>query len=184
MSDATGLHGGEMTLSGAAERLAEDLAAAGTRLVLAESCTGGLAAAALAALPGISQWWCGSAVTYRDLTKVAWLGVSPADLERVTAVSPDVAAAMARGVLERTAEADVAASITGHLGPDAPAECDGQVWIGLVRRERGGIGRVEVFEHRLRSSSRTARQLEAAVQLLSRTGEAVRSPGPSPAADV
>ena len=44
-------------------------------LVLAESCTGGLAAAALATIPGISRWFCGSAVTYRDQTKIDWLAV-------------------------------------------------------------------------------------------------------------
>ena len=53
-------------LAESARLLARQLAETRTRLVLAESCTGGLAAATLAAIPGISHWLCGSAVTYRE----------------------------------------------------------------------------------------------------------------------
>lgn len=88
------------------------------RLVLAESCTAGLAAAQLARVPGISRYLCGSAVVYQEATKTAWLGV-PAEYFQPGGpgvVSGETAAAMADGVLERTPPADLAVAITGHLG--------------------------------------------------------------------
>lgn len=106
------------------------------RLVLAESCSGGLVAAALVGVPGISEWLCGSAVTYRDDTKHRWLGVSQAALSdpAVTAVSEFVACQMASGVLQSTPEADLAVVTTGHLGPGAPAGQDGLVFLGVANR--------------------------------------------------
>jgi nicotinamide-nucleotide amidase len=157
---------GADSLAAVARRLAEQLSATGTRLVLAESCTGGLAAAALTAVPGISAWFCGSAVTYRELTKVAWLDVSPTDLVRVSAVSGDVTRAMATGVLQRTAEAHVAAAVTGHLGPDAPADADGRLWVALAERAADQVSVVGVHAHQLAARSRRDRQQEAAAYLL------------------
>lgn len=121
-------------LSEAAWRLAEGLERHETRIVFAESCTAGLAAAALAIVPGISKWLCGSAVTYQEATKVRWVGISPADLENFTAVSAQVARAMAIGVLKATPHADLAVSVTGHLGPCAPPELDGVIFIGTAVR--------------------------------------------------
>ena len=144
-----------------AVRLSELLAAIGQRVVFAESCTGGLVAATLAQVPGISEFLCGSAVAYREATKCAWLGLSADDLAKDTAVSEPVARQMVLGVLERTPEADLAASITGHLGPDAPAEVDGVVYIGLARRAGGKTVLVSVTRHQLAHSGRIARQQEA-----------------------
>lgn len=107
----------------------------GKRIVFAESCTAGLVSATLARVPGISEFHCGSAVVYRLNTKTKWLGVSPALLENPGPVSEEVATAMVLGALERTPEADMAASITGHLGPNAPEGQDGLVYIGLAYRE-------------------------------------------------
>jgi PncC family amidohydrolase len=160
-------------LAAAARRLAEQLAATGTRLVLAESCTGGLAAAALTRVPGISQWFCGSAVTYRELTKVAWLDVAPGELARVSAVSREVTSAMARGVLRHTAEADVAGAITGHLGPDAPPGDDGRVWVTLAARAADQVAVVAVQAHQLAARSRDDRQQEAAAYLLAQVSHYV-----------
>jgi len=115
MSDATQPMG-MAELEEAARQLAHRLAETRMRLVLAESCTGGLVAATLATIPGISQWFCGSAVTYRDQTKIDWLDVSATHLVHLTAVSEEVAGEMATGVLQGTQEADLAVSITGHLG--------------------------------------------------------------------
>ena len=131
MSDATVL---------AAEQLAEQLRRSGRRVVFAESCTAGLVTAALARIPGISEHVCGSAVVYRNATKTAWLGVSAEALadESIGPVSEQVAAAMADGVLARTPEADLAVSVTGHLGPDAPAHLDGVIYVGIARREGAG----------------------------------------------
>ncbi len=78
-------------VSRAAGQLAKTLKQQGVKVVFAESCTGGLIAASLAQLPGISDWLCGSAVTYRNETKRQWLGVSGENLIRRGAVSATVA---------------------------------------------------------------------------------------------
>lgn len=104
------------------------------RIVFAESCTAGLACATLAMVPGISKRLCGAFVTYRDSAKREMLGVPKLDLETEGAVSVAVARFMAEGALRRTPEARIAVSITGHLGPEAPAELDGLAFIGLARR--------------------------------------------------
>jgi len=106
------------------------------RLVLAESCTGGLVSAALVETPGISEWLCGSLVVYRDASKVRWLGIPSEILSKHSAVSAEVAAAMVRGALELTQEADFAAAITGHLGPGAPEGEDGLVFAAVGARNQ------------------------------------------------
>lgn len=108
------------------------------KLVLAESCTGGLVATLMTSLPGISNFFCGSAVVYRWDTKMKWLGVKSETLENYTDVSCEVASEMALGVLKQTPEASLAASITGHLGPDAPEQQDGKICIGLAGRNSTG----------------------------------------------
>ena len=120
-------------------RIADLLKTTNTRIVLAESCTAGLVSAILGRVPGISEFHCGSAVVYRLDTKTHWLGVSEAMLRDPGPVSDEVATAMAAGVLERTPEATLAAAITGHLGPNAPADQDGLVFIGIARRTPSGI---------------------------------------------
>ncbi len=118
------------------EKLSRQIAplakASGLRIVLAESCTAGLVAQSLTRVPGASQWFCGSAVVYRNTTKTAWLGVPDSLLENpdIGPVSEEVAAAMCQGALAQTPEADWAFSVTGHLGPDAPADLDGLIYIG------------------------------------------------------
>jgi len=86
-------------------------------LGLAESCSGGLMAARITALPGASAYLAGSVVAYSNEAKVELLGVGRDLIDRHGAVSPEVAAAMAKGAIERFA-ADVAVSITGIAGPD------------------------------------------------------------------
>ncbi len=164
---------GADALADVAGRLAEQLALAGTRLVLAESCTGGLAAAALTGVPGISQWFCGSAVTYRERTKVAWLAVAPSALARLTAVSGPVTSAMACGVLGRTDEADVAAAITGHLGPHAPPGEDGHIWVAVADRQGGAAAVAALQAHQLTTRARSDRQREAAAFLLAQVSRFV-----------
>ncbi len=94
---------------------------AGHRLGLAESCSGGLLAARITDLPGASDYMAGSVVAYSNEAKAGLLGVDPDLIERHGAVSPQAAAAMAEGALERF-EADVAVSITGIAGPDGGSE--------------------------------------------------------------
>jgi len=144
------------------DELANELSRKHLKIVFAESCTGGLVSALLAGVPGISQWLCGSAVTYRCNTKEAWLGVSASEIQLQTAVSREVAQQMAMGVLEATPEADLALSVTGHLGPNAPDGFDGLVFVGVAMRLEQQSPMVDVVRHELQEAERVARQREAA----------------------
>jgi nicotinamide-nucleotide amidase len=88
----------------------------GWTLATAESCTGGLVAARLTSVPGSSAVFIGGIVSYANAVKESGLGVPAAVLEAHRAVSPETAAAMARGARERLG-ADVAVSVTGIAGP-------------------------------------------------------------------
>ena len=153
-----------MTIDDDARELVQQLRSRKLRIVLAESCSGGLAAATLTKVPGVSDCLCGSAVTYLDEVKTQWLGVLPQTLAAVTAVSDEVAREMAMGVLNATNQADVAVSITGHLGPSAPAGLDGIVFVGLATRKPGGV-HTESKSFCLTSVGRVFRQIEAAEKL-------------------
>lgn len=89
---------------------------AGRMIGLAESCTGGLAAAALTEVAGSSAVLDCSIVTYSNAAKQRLLGVSPDIIETFGAVSPACAWAMAQGALAAS-DADVAVAITGIAGP-------------------------------------------------------------------
>ena len=156
----------QLDLCDAAERLAHRLAEQQLRIVFAESCTAGLVSATLAQVPGISQWHCGSAVTYREATKTAWLNVPETEIDQHNVVSANVAEAMARGVLENTPEANISASITGHLGPDAPTVLDGVVHIAIARRQDGEVTLLSCREIMLEITNRPHRQREAALHVL------------------
>jgi nicotinamide-nucleotide amidase len=86
------------------------------RAVFAESCTGGLIASQITALPGASDVFEAGIVTYSNQSKERLLGVSESDLETFGAVSSEVALAMTKGALERTG-ADVGVAVTGIAGP-------------------------------------------------------------------
>jgi nicotinamide-nucleotide amidase len=109
------------------------------RIVFAESCTAGLIAGTMGRVPGVSEILTGSAVVYQLATKTAWLGVSTGMLETFGAVSQEVSEQMARGVLEITPHANIAASISGHLGPGAPPEQDGVAWSTIAIRSAHGV---------------------------------------------
>lgn len=133
------------------------------RIVFAESCTAGLVAARLAGVPGVSAHLCGSAVTYREQTKIEWLGVEASTLEQHTAVSAAASEQMAEGAIARTTEADLAVAVTGHLGPQAPADIDGLIFIAARGRREFSPPTERL---RLAASSRAARQSEAADRVL------------------
>src|SRR5689334_2938973 len=118
-----------------AQRVAALLAARQTKVATAESCTGGLVAGALTAVPGISAWHCGGVVVYRNETKHALLGISNELLANPGPVSEVVAQQMAERVLVKIPEADVSIAVTGHLGPNAPGELDGVVWLAVGLRK-------------------------------------------------
>ena len=94
---------------------------AGRRIATAESCTAGLMAARLTERPGSSAYVAGGVVAYANEAKTALLGVDPDLIVRRGAVSPEVAAAMAQGALERF-EADTAVAVTGIAGPGGGSE--------------------------------------------------------------
>jgi nicotinamide-nucleotide amidase len=100
----------------------------GLTLATAESCTGGLVAARLTEVPGSSDVFVGSVVSYSNDVKVETLGVPAEVLERHGAVSEETAAAMAAGA-RRALGADVALAVTGVAGPDGGSE---EKPVGLV----------------------------------------------------
>jgi nicotinamide-nucleotide amidase len=93
------------------------LSARGLTVALAESFTAGGMGASLATIPGSSRYFLGGVVAYSNRAKQEFLGVSPATLERVGAVSAEVAEEMAAGARARFG-ADLALSSTGIAGPD------------------------------------------------------------------
>ena len=99
-----------------AERLLGRLQAAGHTLATAESCTGGLIAAVLTAIPGSSATVLAGYVTYSNAAKTRMLGVPAAVIAEVGAVSVPVARQMADGALQDSG-ADIAVSCTGVAGP-------------------------------------------------------------------
>ena len=115
--------------------LADALRAAGLRLATAESCSGGLIAAACTALAGSSDWFDRGFVTYSNAAKTEQLGVDAATIAAQGAVSEPVARAMAEGALARSA-ADLAVAVTGIAGPGGavPGKPVGTVWLAVAQR--------------------------------------------------
>ena len=101
----------------AARKAIETNRAAGRRIAVAESCTGGLVSAALTELPGSSDVFEAGLVTYSNEAKAGLLSVSGDVIDTFGAVSIATAWKMAQAVLAKT-HADVAVAITGVAGPD------------------------------------------------------------------
>jgi CDP-diacylglycerol--glycerol-3-phosphate 3-phosphatidyltransferase len=114
-------------------RLASRLDRDGRSLAIAESCTGGLVAAAITDLPGSSSFFEGGIVAYSDAMKHQLLGVPEDLLKTRGAVSAEVATAMAQGARERLG-ADLAVSVTGIAGPaaDGSGKPVGLTFIGVA----------------------------------------------------
>ncbi len=113
----------------------KNMEAAGLTVATAESCTGGLIAAALTGVPGASGVFRYGWVTYCNEAKERELGVAPSIIEQHGVVSEAVVAAMAEGALRR-AGADIAVAVSGNAGPTA-AEGEppvGTVCLAIVRR--------------------------------------------------
>ncbi len=118
----------EEDLRAAAKRLLELCRKRGLRIATAESCTGGLVAAALTEIAGASDAVECGFVTYSNAAKETMLDVPAATLKRHGAVSAEAAAAMAAGALNRS-RADLAVAITGIAGPGGGSK---QKPVGLV----------------------------------------------------
>jgi len=116
------------------QSLGEALRARGWSIAVAESCTGGLIAAAIASVPGASDYFKGGVIAYADDAKTRLLGVDPALIAKHGAVSEEVAKAMAIGAREHL-HATLAVSTTGIAGPGGgTAEKPvGLVFVALAR---------------------------------------------------
>ena len=125
----------------------------GLMLSMAESCTGGLLAAALTEVPGASAVVERGFVTYTNAAKEQMLGVSADTLRLYGAVSPQVAQEMAQGALARS-QADLAVAITGIAGPGGSEfKPEGRVCFALAQTDQptrcetiefGALGRANV----------------------------------------
>ena len=99
-----------------AERLAEALLVSGSKLVTAESCTGGGIGYVLTSIAGSSQWYERGFITYSNESKQELLGVSHHTLVSYGAVSEQTAAAMAQGAIDNS-HADISVAVSGVAGP-------------------------------------------------------------------
>ena len=121
--------------------LANALRARGWRLATAESCTGGLIAAACTSVAGSSDWFECGVVSYSNDAKTELLGVSATLIEQHGAVSEAVATAMALGALQRS-QAQRAVAVTGIAGPGGGTlfKPVGTVWLAVARRDSPAVG--------------------------------------------
>lgn len=149
-------------VTGVIPELIARLRAEGATLSTAESCTGGLIAAALTDRPGVSEVYLGGAVTYSNALKTALLGVAPELLREFGAVSSETAAAMAAGAVSRFGST-AAVAVTGIAGPGggSAAKPVGLVYVAAVWRDRNAVK-----ELRLRGSRRAIRERARAQALL------------------
>lgn len=111
-----------------------------SRIVTAESCTGGWIGKVFTDVEGSSDWYLGGVVSYSNALKQSLLGVLPSALAQHGAVSEEVAREMAVGALEALG-GRIAVSVTGIAGPGGgqPSKPVGTVWFGWVWREDGEI---------------------------------------------
>jgi nicotinamide-nucleotide amidase len=129
-----------------AQRVVEAAIAHRLTIATAESCTGGMVAAALTGIAGASAVLGFGFITYANAAKSALLGVPEVLLEAHGAVSEPVAKIMAEGALI-AAGADIAIAVTGIAGPGGGGEAKpvGLVWFGLARRNGTTIALHHVF---------------------------------------
>lgn len=136
------------------------------RIVTAESCTGGLVAGALCAVPGASDVFERGFVAYSNRAKQELLGVSGDLIADLGAVSEPIARMMAEGALENS-NAHIAVAITGVAGPGGgtPMKPVGTVHIATARTNHGLMHRQEFFEFEDREGIQLA-AVQSALQML------------------
>ena len=152
-----------------AQSVLEACRARGWRLATAESCTGGLVAAALTAIAGSSDVVERGFVTYSNEAKADLLGVPPETIAAHGAVSAETTAAMAQGAVAR-APVDLAISVIGVAGPGggSAAKPVGLVIFGLARRD----GRCRIERHVFDGDRAAVRHAALQVALRLLDGEA------------
>ncbi|MDE2516147.1 MAG: CinA family protein [Rhodospirillales bacterium] len=139
------------TLQDRAAALLDACRAKRITLATAESCTGGLIAAALTAIAGSSDVVECGFVTYSNAAKMRMLGVAPTLLASHGAVSEPVARAMAEGALAQSG-AGRSIAVTGIAGPGGGSA---EKPVGLVWFARAGAGMPTIAEHRILPGDRT-----------------------------
>lgn len=151
-----------------ARKVVEENARIGRKVVTAESCTGGLVAAALTEIPGSSTVLDRGFVTYSNEAKQETLGVSSELIETFGAVSIACVWAMAQGALDRS-DADVAVAISGIAGPGGGSELKPVGTVVFARAVRGGDsepeGEMKLFDGQTRGEVRRQATL-CALELL------------------
>jgi nicotinamide-nucleotide amidase len=159
--------------------LAEALLERGWRIATAESCTGGLIAAACTERAGSSDWFERGFVTYSNAAKTELLGVAAGLIDAHGAVSEPVARAMAAGAVQR-APVDLAVAVTGVAGPGGGSATKpvGTVWLAWAWRTADGSVQTQA-EHRCfeadRAAVRDATVTRALQGLVERAGPARRA---------
>lgn len=147
----------------AARKVLDANRAAGRRIAVAESCTGGLVSAALTELPGSSDVFDAGFVTYSNEAKNEVLKVSNDVLETFGSVSIAVAWSMAQGTLRRS-NADVAVAITGIAGPDGGSEKKPVGTVVFAQAVRGADPQNVVADQRhFENNGRAGVRLQAAL---------------------
>jgi len=168
-----GLYVIDDSLREVASRVLDLFRARGLKLATAESCTGGLVAAALTAIAGSSDVVDRGFVTYSNEAKQAMLGVPAATLKRYGAVSAQTAAAMAAGALKNS-PADVSVAITGIAGPSGGTKRKpvGLVHFAAATRDGGRIARSRRYGKigRRRVRERSVTEALELLELMAKSG--------------
>lgn len=126
------------------EKISMKLKERGLKMVTAESCTGGMVAAAMTDRAGSSDVFECGFVTYSNDSKMELLGVPAATIEKYGAVSAQTAEAMVKGALEHS-RAHIAVAVTGIAGPSGGTT---EKPVGLVYVGYGSRDKVHMKEHR------------------------------------
>ena len=147
-----------------AQVVGDMLKSRGLTLATAESCTGGMLGSMIVDIAGSSDWYRGGWITYSNEMKSSEIGVSESLVPEHGAVSQEVAAAMARGALQK-AQSDFAIAITGIAGPDGGSDRKpvGTVYIAIAFDEGALVRRFLFSGDRWTVRDRSAK---AALQML------------------
>jgi PncC family amidohydrolase len=139
----------DAALETAARRLGRTLVKRRWRMAAAESCTGGLVGHVITQVPRSSDHFLGGIVSYSDAVKEELLGVPDDLIERVGAVSAEVAAAMTSGALERFPMARLAVAVTGIAGPDggSPDKPVGLTYVAAAVRDGAAVVERHAWTH-------------------------------------
>lgn len=151
----------------------------GIMIATAESCTGGMIAAALTDIPGSSAVVDRGFVTYSNEAKMEMIGVSAATLEAYGAVSRETALEMVAGALTHS-RAGIALAVTGIAGPDGGTSDKpiGLVWFGLAMKGREAVAERRLFVNGGRDFIRRETVRTALTMMLAALGEAQADAAP------